>query len=297
MLGMVLMSCHLRKILCLLVGVLAVGCDRGRSAAPRPKEKPSIVASVYPLADVARQIAGDTADVSWIVESGDSVAGLNPSANARARMETAGILFVGGETEPWAVSGGSQYQHSHMVRLDALNMQTVQPQSGFLWLDPLAVADGAREVSARLQVLRSDQQPAIKARTDAFVQTINAFMKKYQPAFADSQTRKILVLSSDFDALFRRFSLIPVMTVATLPTRLNDSDIHIIRQMADDNRTRLIAIPADTPAIVARDLEVRASLQTIPIDALGSSAAGGRNTYQDLMKYNVEQLLNATTVK
>jgi zinc transport system substrate-binding protein len=277
--------------------MLILGCDRGKTAAPTPKEKPTIVASVYPLADVARQIAGDTADVSWIVEGGDSVAGLNPSANARARMDSAGILFVGGESEPWAVGGGSQYQHSHMVRLDALNMQTIQPQSGFLWLDPLAVADGAREISARLQVLRSDQQPAIKARTDAFVQSIDAFMKKYQPAFDGAQTRKILVLSSDFEPLLRRFSLIPVMTVAALPTRLNDSDIRFIRQMADENRTRLIAIPADTPAIVAQDLEMRASLQTIPIDPLGSSAAGGRNTYQDLMKYNVEQLLNATTVK
>jgi zinc transport system substrate-binding protein len=297
MLGMVLMVCHLTKIVCLVVCILGAGCNRGTSNAPRPKEKPTIVASVYPLADVARQIAGDTADVSWIVESGDSVAGLNPSANARSRMETAGILFVGGEAESWAVSGGSQYQHSHMVRLDALNMQTVQPQRGFLWLDPLVVADGAREVSARLQVLRSDQQQAIKARSDAFVQSIDAFMRKYQPALADAQTRKVLVLSSDFDPLLRRFSLTPVMTIAASPTRLTDSDIRIIRQMADENKTRLIAIPADTPAIVARDLELRASLQTIPIDALGSSAAGGRNTYQELMKYNVEQLLHATTVK
>jgi hypothetical protein len=42
---------------------------------------------------------------------------------------------------------------------------------------------------------------------------------------------------------------------------------------------------------------VRGGLQLVAIDGLGNSGATGRNTYLQILRYDLEQLLAATTVQ
>src|SRR5436190_3014284 len=100
-----------------ILGALVGGCERKKSGASntRIREKVVVVGTVYPLADVAQQVGGDDVKASWIIESGESVVGLNPTAEARSRLRTAQILIAGGVTEPWAVAGAADvYQHERL---------------------------------------------------------------------------------------------------------------------------------------------------------------------------------------
>jgi zinc transport system substrate-binding protein len=283
------------------LGALLVGCERRKSPASgtRVREKVDVLGTVYPLADVAQQVGGDDVKVSWIIESGESLVGFNPGAEARSRLRTAQILIAGGMTEPWAVGGAADvYQHERLIRLDALNMQSaISADAGFLWMDPLIVCDGAREFSNKLGVLIPEHHTQIKSRADDYIAKLNALVQEYQPKLSGAATRKVLVLSHDFDPLLRRFSFIPILAVNVPPTRLSDTDLRHIRSLAEENRTRLLAVSSDTPQIVVRDIETRASVQIVPLDALGSSGAGGRNTYLGLIRWDLEQLLHATTVR
>lgn len=274
-------------------------CDKGGTSQNRPVEKVSIVASVFPLADVAKAVGGDTVEVSWVVESGEAVEGINPGSEARSRLRMANLLFAGGATEPWAVAGASDaFQHNRVIRLDSLNLQTNQSvDAGYLWLDPLVVCDGCRELCARLQVLRPEKEDALRASTEAYINQLTTLTRTYQQKLNDAQNQKVLVLGNEFNPLLRRCGLTPVFTVAKAPTRLNDSDVRTIRQLAMENKTHLLAVSSDTPNIVVRDIELRAAVQIVLIDALGSSGAKGRSTYIDLLRYDFEQLLHATSVR
>jgi len=293
------MNCLPRlRLLLLLTALVLSACDR-KPQASTPEEKVTVVGTVYPLADVARQVGGAYVDVSWIVESGQTVFQNDPPSEARSRLRTANLVFMSGSTEPWAFEGiGNAFQQGRIVRLDSQELRTSEMSDlGFLWLDPLRVQAGTRELCGRLQVLRPKHSGEFQSQADLLSSKLDAIVKEYQQKLADAITRKVLVLSPDFNALLRRFSLIPVQPVTTLPTRLSDADVLLIKREADQNKTRLLLIPSDTPAAVVRDIESRASVHVVLIDCLGSSAAGGRNSYLDLIHYNLEQLLHATTVQ
>lgn len=283
-----------------VVLLLLIGCDN-KPAAPigRAAEKVTIVASVYPLADVARHVGGEAVTVSWIVEKGEAVEGLNPSAEARSRLRTSDLLLAGGITEPWAVEGASDaFQHGRVIRLDTLKARSGQTTvEGYPWLDPLLVVDGCTELSNRLSLLRPEKELMIRAQSEAFVKQLTDFTNSYQQKFYQTQNKRILVLGSEYSTLLRRFGLSPIPTVINSPSRLSDADFRTIREIATEHNTRLLLLSDDTPPLLVKDIEVRASVQVIRLDALGSSGAKGRTSYLDLLKHDLEQLLHATSVR
>lgn len=285
----------------LLIALLQLsGCgEKPTAPTGRNAEKVTIVASVYPLADIARQVGGEAVSVSWIIEKGEAVEGLNPSSEARSRMRTANLLLAGGITEPWAVEGASDaFQHGRLIRLDTLNAQNGQAMAaGYLWLDPILVADGCKELSRRLCLLRPEKEPLIRAQTESYITQLTDFTKTYQQKCYQAQNPKILVLGTEFSPLLRRFGLTPVPTVINSPSRLSDTDIRTIREIATEQKTRLLLISDDTPPLLVKDIELRAAVQAVRLDALGSSGANGRSAYLDLIKYDLEQLIQATSVR
>jgi len=51
-----------------------------------------------------------------------------------------------------------------------------------------------------------------------------------------------------------------------------------------------VFVDASTPVAVRQQIEERTGLRAVTLDALGTSAADGRNTWAKVMRYNLEQL-------
>ncbi|HVT89095.1 MAG TPA: metal ABC transporter substrate-binding protein [Tepidisphaeraceae bacterium] len=281
----------------LILGLVFIGACDGPPPAPAQR-KLNILATVYPLGDMARQIGGDAVEVTWIVESGQSIGNISATGEVHDRLNSADLVLTGGATEPWATQGFSDpFQHGRLVRLDVLQSAREQTDGGLLWLDPVIMHEACRELGARLQVLRSDNYSEFQKRMDDYSAQIDATFQPYQRKLLAPQQRKLIVLSSDFLPFLKRLGLEGINSVSARPTDLDDSDIRRLKQVAQQEKTTLLILPADIPAIVVQDIEHRSGLQAVVLDALGSSAGGGRNTYLDLLKFNLEQLLRATTIQ
>lgn len=89
----------MKRIICLLTGILLLtGC----SQAPKKQEKLRIVATVFPQYDLARQIAGDCADVQLLLAAGQEMHNYEPSPLDAASIAGCDIfLRIGGESEVW----------------------------------------------------------------------------------------------------------------------------------------------------------------------------------------------------
>lgn len=275
-----------------------VGCGETPPAPAPGSRKLLVLATVYPLADVAKEVGGDQVETSWLIESGQSIDGVQATGELRNRLQAADLVFMGGATEQWASEGfGQSYQHGRIVRLDVLPGAQENTEGGLIWLDPEAVKAGCKELTTRLQMLRAKNAEDFRLQGEQYVSKIDALEKDYRSRLSQAQTRKILGLNSDFSPLLRRFGLQCVVAMDVAPSRLTDANIQFLKQLADENGTRLLIIPADIPALLAKDLEARTGLQLVRLDSLGSSAAGGRNSYLDLMRWNLDQLLRATTIQ
>lgn len=284
------------KTLFLLLALVAGACDDSPSVTPSV-QKVSVVASVYPLADPARQIGASLVDVHWIVESGQSVSGVS-AAEVRNRLRSSDLILASGIIDQWATLGSDDpLLQSHLLRLDTLPSTRESLPAAFLWLDPVAMEEAAREFSNRLCVLRPLHERAIRERAERYIAAIDAVHKANQFKFVNAQTKNLLVLNEDFTPFLRRFGLLAVSSVQAQATQITSQEISILKDIGRQNNTRLLIVRSDAPPAAINDLAMRSGLQIVLLDALGSSAAGGRGTYLDLLKFNLEQLSKATIVQ
>jgi zinc transport system substrate-binding protein len=277
--------------------LLAAGCGRTRA---KTHEKLSVSATVYPLADLVRQVGGSYVDVSWVIESGQSLDGSGIDPELRNTLRNANLIVLNGVTEPWADEGArNPYAHERMLRLDNLEAaaKSGSRPGAYLWLDPAVMRNAAIELGERILIQRPEYQKQVRAQAQAFAQKLDELTDEYRAKFKKAQTRRILVLGPEFDGILNRFGFVIVPTVDASPMRLSEDDLRTIKRLANENDTHLLMVSADIPSATARDLELRGGFQIVRIDCLGSSGSGGKNSYVQLMRFDLEQLLNATTVR
>jgi zinc transport system substrate-binding protein len=83
---------------------LAFGCapKAGPAAAPAAAEKINIVATIFPEYDFARAITQGRANVSMLVQPGNSVHSYEPTPADMVAVQNADIfIYVGGESDEW----------------------------------------------------------------------------------------------------------------------------------------------------------------------------------------------------
>src|SRR3954469_4988840 len=86
------------------------GCDDRPQNAPVQSNANSsrseplrVVASVYVLGDIVRQIGGRYVHVDGVLESPRGLAGFEPSQDGQERIRAGDLVVPGGAPEPWAV--------------------------------------------------------------------------------------------------------------------------------------------------------------------------------------------------
>jgi zinc transport system substrate-binding protein len=276
----------------MLLGSLG-SCDRP-TPNPAQIQKTTVLATVYPLADIARQVGGPFVDESWIVESGRSLSGVQSTPDLRARLGSAQLIISNGVSDGWASEAiHNPGQRQRIVRLDLLASAKQLPVLGMLWLDPVLVQDLARELSARLLITHANRETYFRDRADQFAAQLDAILNEYQPKFVGVRNRKVLVTSTDYNPLLYRFGLEPIQPFDADPLNLSDSNVAMLKQVSKERGTTLLLVRHDLPSMVSQDLSFRTGLQLITIDALGGSGQGGRD-YLHLLRHNLEQLFQAT---
>ncbi len=114
------------KITCLLLAAalaaaMCAGCSSGKKVAGSG-EKLSIVATVFPQYDFARQIAGDRADVILLLKPGMEAHSYEPSPKDIIRISRCDLfLNVGGESESWLDSVLESADNQTMKIVSALD--------------------------------------------------------------------------------------------------------------------------------------------------------------------------------
>ncbi|MBQ6266629.1 MAG: zinc ABC transporter substrate-binding protein [Clostridia bacterium] len=97
----------MKKIIsiCLLLAVLLTGALAGcKSEQPGPSAggKISVVTTIFPICDWVRQIAGDHADVTILLDNGVDLHSYQPTAQDIIKLTSADLfLYIGGESDKW----------------------------------------------------------------------------------------------------------------------------------------------------------------------------------------------------
>ena len=256
-----------------------------------------IFATVYPVADLARNVGGGLVQVDWAIEIGQRPQSVAVTSDIRQKLSLADAVLSNGLDEPWAIAPFEDVsQAPRLIRLDSLRSTRGHPVAGYLWLDPVIAKECVTEFADRLSLLRPEKENAdlFKRNAERTNAAIDGLLEEMLPKLRSGAPTRVVTLSRDFTPLLKRLGIREARPVEIDVPWIGDDEARAIRAGAREGAVDFMVISADLPPAVARDWAQRTGLKIIALDAMGSSAETGRHTYLELMRFNLQQLAGET---
>jgi ABC-type Zn uptake system ZnuABC Zn-binding protein ZnuA len=274
-------------------------------AAPAAMATVKVVATIYPLADLASQIGGSQITVSTLLPAGANPHTFEPTPAQMQAVAAAGLLVrVGAGLDDWAVklldAGGGKIPVVTItagVELMPMTEHATAAHGGdpHVWLDPLLMRD--QVVPALLASLLA----AAPAGRDVFEENarqtsarLTDLDHELQGLLAPVRDHAFVAFHSAWRYFARRYALHEVGTVEPFPGKESSArEMAALIQLARAAGLRSVFIePAFDPRVaeqIAREIGGRTYL----VDPLGAPGLAGRDSYGSLMRYNARVFAEA----
>lgn len=279
---------QMKWILPALFALIIAGCDDDVATAPPAPRRISVVATTYPLADIARHVAGARADVHWWIESGQSVAAFQPTQQQLDEARTADIIISSGVEETYVTELFSQISGDRrLLRVDGLLDPAARAPK--LWMDPAAARTVAGALAERCAVLQMENAGAFRTAAAEYQKVIDALLDDFDTRLIGLENQTAACIGQDYSVLCRVVKMRAVVVSENSPARLDESEAASVARKIKDAGAVLVLVEADTPPVVMKNLAAKLDVPVVTIDSIGSSSTE-RNSYEKLMRYNFEQL-------
>lgn len=188
------------------------------------KEKTSIVATTFAPYDFARQIAGDSADVTMLLSPGEESHTYEPTPGDIMKIQQCDLfIYGGGESEKWVESilgtldqsirtvkmmetvelceeehdHTEHYEHSHEEEYDE-----------HVWTSPLNVIDIVKVISSELQKTDAENAEIYAENTEKYVSVLSKLDSDIEDMINNS-AKKTIVIGDRFPLMYftERYSL------------------------------------------------------------------------------------------
>lgn len=174
-------------LLCLLMGMAALGCVQTEESIDRPK----VLVTVFPAYDFVRALAGDLVTVEMLVSPGNEVHGFEPTFQQLANIRQSDLfVYVGGDSDAWA----SDLAENGGVPNDSLRLMDVVPlictethdhEHGLdhsdaydehVWTSPKNAKAIVEALSEKLMECLPNEAEILSERTEAYLSELDALM-------------------------------------------------------------------------------------------------------------------------
>ena len=320
MTGKEMTSMHRRVVLVLIVRIMVLVSsllawpEMSAVAAPRLK----IAATIFPLYDLVRNVAGPAVDVVLLLPPGASPHTFEPRPGTMRALTGSTVLFaIGHGLDDWAVrlAQGANVQQTRIVdqqitlhpathvhddhRHAATPPHTARrPSEGQAGMDPhywLSIANAVHivhTIAETLGTLDAAAREDYRQRMTAYVEQLHSLDGEIRSLLADLPRRQLATFHAAFDYFADAYALEVVTTFEPVPGQ-EPSPRHVeafLKQVRVHNlRTLFIEpqLPHTALQSLARDLGVTLK----ELDPNGGSP--GRDSYIAMMRFNAAQIAAA----
>ena len=212
--------------LILLLALSALTACAPKDAA-EAKSGISIVSTVFPSYDFARQItAGTDADVTLLLQPGEEVHSFDPTSQDIIRIQSADLfLYVGGENDTWVngVLSGLDKSVNTFRMMDYVTLYEEELIAGMqpeeeeastdaateeekewdehVWTAPVNAIAIVKAMTAELVSIDPANAKTYQANSDAYVKQLEALDQSFRDV-VDSSARKTVVFADRFPARY-----------------------------------------------------------------------------------------------
>ena len=283
-------------------------------------EKLPVITSIYPVADMVQQVGGDYVDVTFILPAGASPHTFEPKPSLVKKISSARIFFmVGAGLEFWAekfidmagpglttvvLSDGvslihtAGYHHENKAKHYHAKVRVSDQESSVanphIWLDPVIAESMVNKIATALCEVDHLHITYYMKRRQRYLEKLDNLDQMIQKTVSTFTIRKYVSFHASWDYFARRYGLESAGIIEAAPGR-NPTPIQIKNIVAMIKKYHIRAVFAE-PQLNPRAAEViarEAEVDVLLLDPLGGPNLKGRNTYVELIKYNLNVMQEA----
>lgn len=274
-----------------LLAPLLAGCGGLGSAY----KQPTVVASFYPLAFVAEEVAGRHEQVLDLTHPGMEPHDLELTVGQTADVVDADVVLYEKGLQPAVDTAVAQNGPAHVV--DAAEHADLVRGDPHFWLDPTRLARVATAFSAEMAEADPAHAADYRRHGAALVDRLDALDRELRSGLAHCRQHTVVVSHDAFGYLGRRYGL-DVVGINGLSPDAEPSPAHL-RTLHDliqrDGITTVFTEELASPALadtLAHDLGIRSAVLD-PIEGLDDATAD--QDYFSLMRRNLAALQEANS--
>ncbi len=267
-----------------------------------PPSKPLVVATIYPLWDFSRQVAGDRAEVIALVPVGVEPHDWEPAPRDVGQVQRAAMFVHSGtDLDAWAEKLLADLAGRRGVVVNARGALRVLTVGGItdphVWLDPTLARTQVLAIAAGLEQADPAGRATYAENTRAFVGRLDALDQEFTAGLADCARREVVTSHAAFAYLARRYRLtqVPVMGISP-EAEPNPADLAAIVRTARRLKVTHVFFETLVSPRLAETLsrEIGATpLPLNPIEGVSPAEAAAGTGYLELMRANLVNLRTA----
>jgi len=266
-----------------------------------------VVATIFPVATIVREIGGDLVAVSTVVPAGADPHSFELTPTTARAMGEAEILFsVAAAFDGWAIPAdspggrqpsGGQSGPALVVLEPALKDSLMVLGGGFnphFWLDPLI----AREIGrlACRELCRVDQAncPTYEARTQVLAARLDSLDAAIRTRLEGLPARDFVAVHPAWTYFARRYGLRERSVLERVPEQEPSAKwiARVLKEMRRD-KVRLVVAEEFSNMALATMVAEEVQAKVVVLDPLGGETRPGRDSYFALIDYNTSRLERA----
>lgn len=300
-----------------LAGALLPGCQR-RSTPVAPKDtRPTVAATVYPIADIVRELAGERVRILVVVPPGEVPQGYVPPESHVEQLREAGLLIRVGRglddaaCEP-VLSAGEDRPKTFTLdeatagggaAAGAPSPASTRPTTSgdrapthdlaknpYLWLDPVRAVRIADVISRALIEFDPENKAAYQTNAKQVVQQLEELHELCRREINAAPRKVLATVGSHFGHFARRYGLRHLVLPWDADGTVAPQVERIVGLLAKHPVKTIFADPR-FPVDVLESIAAKAHVHVDRLDPLGAPGVIGHDGYIALMQTNLATLV------
>ncbi len=273
-----------------------------------------VVATIFPLSDIAARLGGEKIAVSCLLPPGASPHSFEPTAEqAREAARASLFVYMGGSLDDWAVktarAGSEQLFLLNLYEKALADGWTPPPGKGggvsgnrfnpHLWLDPLTVRDYlCPALGEALVEADRENEDYYRANLAAYQAELSALDDFIRAELAGLTSRSFISVHEAWTYFAARYDLEEAAVIADFPGQEPSAAwLAELLDLCRAHRVRVVSVEPQLSGAFAGMIAGEIDGRVVLLDPLGGAGLSRRDSYINLMHYNTAVLKDALSTQ
>ncbi len=268
-------------------------------------EKIKVIASIYPLGDFVKQVAGDNVDVRVLLPPGASPHTFEPTSKAIKDVSEARVFIkVGSGLEFWAEKIIKSSGNKKLIVIDCskglslIKLQEKQHNHHIseydphIWLDPLNVIKIIDKILKTLSEVDPSNAALYRKNAELYKESILKLDGEIANSVKNLKIKEYVTFHPAWNYFSKRYGLKVAGVIEESPGK-EPGPKHIDKIIKEIKRigSKVVFVEPQFNPKIASVIAKEANAQIVYLDPIGGQK--GKETYIDMMKYNISSIERA----